>query len=80
MIKAKEAKVISQSVELDESILNRVSIAIVTRASQGKYFVDITSIMTEANSIDIYIEYFKSLGYSVYKLFNNHKGVYLTWN
>lgn len=80
MIKAKEATIMTKAAELDESILNRVSVAIITRASKGKYFADITSIMTAVNSIDTYIEYFEGLGYSVYKLFNNRKGVYLTWN
>lgn len=80
MIKAKEAAIMTRSAELDESILNQVSVTIITRASQGKYFADITSIMTEVNSVDSYIKYFKGLGYSVYKLFNNRKGVYLTWN
>lgn len=80
MIKAKEATIMAKAAELDESILNRVSVVIITRASKGKYFADITSIMTAVNSIDTYIEYFRGLGYSVYKLFNNRKGVYLTWN
>ena len=38
MIKAKEATIMAKAAELDESILNRVSVAIITRASKGKYF------------------------------------------
>lgn len=79
MIKAKEAAIMAKSAELDESVLNRIGIAIIARASKGKYFADITSVMTKVNSEDIYIEYFKSLGYSVHRLWNNCKGIYLMW-
>ena len=79
MIKAKEASIMAKDAELDESILNRVSVAIITRASKGKYFADITSIMVGVSSENTYIEYFKSLGYSVHRLWNNCKGVYLMW-
>ncbi len=79
MIKAKEATIMAKAAELDESILNRVSVAIITRASKGKYFADITSIIEGVSSENTYIEYFKSLGYSVRRLWNNCKGVYLMW-
>ena len=79
MIKAKEASIMAKATELDESILNRVSVVIIKRASEGKYFADITSIITGVSSENTYIEYFKSLGYSVYRLWNNCKGVYLRW-
>lgn len=79
MIKAKEAAIIAKSAKLDESILNRVSTAIITRASKGKCFVDITSIMEKVSYTDAYTEYFKSLGYSVHKFWNNCKGFYLMW-
>lgn len=79
MIKAKEAAIMAKSAELDESVLNRIGVAIIARASKGKYFADITSVMTKVNSEDIYIEYFKSLGYSVHRLWNNCKGIYLMW-
>jgi hypothetical protein len=79
MIKAKEATIIAKAAELDESILNQVSAIIITRASKGKYFADITSIMAGVSSKNTYIEYFKSLGYSVYRLWNNCKGLYIMW-
>lgn len=79
MIKAKEAAIIAKSAKLDESILNRVSVAIITRASKGKCFADITSIMEKVSYTDAYTEYFKSLGYSVHKFWNNCKGFYLMW-
>lgn len=50
MIKAKEATIMAKAAELDESILNRVSVVIITRASKGKYFADITSIMAGVSS------------------------------
>ena len=79
MIRAKEASIIAKAAELDESILNQVSVVIITRANKGKHFADITFIMAGVSSENTYIEYFKSLGYSVHRLWNNCKGVYLMW-
>lgn len=79
MIKAKEARVLTQSSKLNQRVLDEVSCTVITGASKGKSHADITSIMAGVSSENTYIEYFKSLGYSVYRLWNNCKGVYLRW-
>ena len=45
MIKAKEAKVISQSSELDQQILDKISFTIIKEANKGNYCANITSII-----------------------------------
>ena len=59
MIKAKEAKVISQSTELDQQILDKISFTIIREANKGNYCANITSIIY--NLPHNYIEYLKEL-------------------
>lgn len=77
MIKAKEAKVISQSAELDKQILDKISITIIKEASKGNYCADITSIIY--NLPYTYIEYLKEFGYSIKNLYNGIPGIYIVW-
>ena len=77
MIKAKEAKVISQSSELDQQILDKISFTIIKEASKGNYCADITSIIS--NLPHTYIEYLKELGYSIKNLYNGIPGIYIFW-
>ena len=77
MIKAKEAKAISQSSELDQQILDKISITIIKEASQGNYCADITSIIS--NLPYTYIEYLKEFGYSIKNLYNGIPGIYIVW-
>ena len=77
MIKAKEAKAISQSSELDPQILDKISFTIIKEASQGNYCADITSIIY--NLPHTYIEYLKEFGYSIKNLYNGIPGIYIFW-
>ena len=77
MIKAKEAKAISQSSELDQKILDKISITIIREASQGNYCANITSIIY--NLPHNYIEYLKEFGYSIKNLYNGIPGIYIFW-
>lgn len=77
MIKAKEAKVISQSAELDKQILDKISITIIKEASKGNYCADITSIIY--NLPYTYIEYLKEFGYSIKNLYKGIPGIYIVW-
>lgn len=79
MIKAKEAKAITRSVELDQRTLDQISVAIITEASQGNYSADITGIMYGLPHDYTYIEYLEELGYSIKHLDNGRKGTYVQW-
>ena len=77
MIKAKEAKVISQSSELDKQILDKISFTIIREANKGNYCANITSIIY--NLPYTYIEYLKELEYSIKNLYNGIPGIYIVW-
>ena len=77
MIKAKEAKIISQSSELDPQILEKISFTIIREANKGNYCANITSIIY--NLPHTYIEYLKELGYSIKNLYNGIPGIYIVW-
>lgn len=79
MIKAKEAKAISQSVELDQQILDKISFTIIKEASQGNYCADITSIIYKLPHAYPYLEYLKELGYSIKDIHNCIHGTYVVW-
>lgn len=79
MIKAKEAKAISQSVELDQQILDEISFTIIKEASQGNYCADITSIIHRLPHDYPYILYLKELGYSIKDIHNCIHGTYVVW-
>lgn len=78
MIKAKEAKVITQSVELDEHILAAINIAIITEASKGNYAAGIGSILPTTN-VAKYYDYLRELGFNICTLYRGENGVYVTW-
>ena len=78
MIKAKEAKVISQSSELDQQILDKISFTIIKEASQGNYAAQISSILPTTN-IDKYYDYLKELGFEISTLYKGEHGVYVVW-
>ena len=78
MIKAKEAKAITQSVELDEHILDAINIAIIKEASQGNYAAQIGSILPTTN-VDKYYDYLKELGFGISTLYKGEHGVYVIW-
>ena len=77
MIKAKEAKAISQSFELNQQILDKINITIIKEANKGNYCADITSIIY--NLPYTYIEYLKEFGYSIKNLYNGIPGIYIVW-
>ena len=79
MIKAKDAKAISRSVELDQQILDQVSCTIITEASQGNYYANISSIMEGINSREAYFTYFKTLGFTTAYRDNGNPGLYIMW-
>lgn len=79
MIKAKEAKVISRSVELNQQILDKISSTIIREASQGNYCANITSIIYNLPHNYTYIEYLKELGYSIKDLYHGIHGIYVVW-
>lgn len=78
MVKATEARVITQSVELDEHILDAINIAIITEASKGNYAARIGSILTTAN-VAKYYDYLKELGFKISPLYKGDHGVYVVW-
>ena len=78
MIKAKEAKTISQSVELDQQILDQINFAIIKEASQGNYAAQISSILPTTN-IDKYYDYLRELGFEISTFYKGEYGVYVVW-
>ena len=78
MIKAKEAKVITQSVELDQQILDEIGFTIIKEASQGNYAAQIGSILPTTN-VDKYYDYLKELGFEISTLYKGEHGVYVVW-
>lgn len=79
MIKAKEAKVISRSVELNQQVLDKISCIIIKEASKGNYRADITPIIYNLPHNYTYIEYLKELGYSIKDLDHGVHGIYVVW-
>ena len=77
MIKAKEARAITHSVELDQQILDKISFTIIKEANKGNYCADITSIID--NLPHNYIEYLKEFGYSIKNLYKGIPGIYIVW-
>ena len=78
MIKAKEAKAISQSVELDQQILDEISFTIIKEASQGNYAARISSILPTTN-VAKYYDYLRELGFGISTLYKGEHGVYVVW-
>ena len=78
MIKAKEAKTISQSVELDQQILDEIGFTIIKEASQGNYAAQIGSILPTTN-VDKYYDYLRELGFEISTLYKREHGVYVVW-
>ena len=78
MIRAKEAKAISQSVELDQQILDEISFTIIKEASQGNYAARIGSMLPTAN-VDKYYDYLRELGFEISTLYKGEYGVYVVW-
>lgn len=78
MIKAIEAKAISQSVELNEHVLDAINIAIITEASKGNYAARIGSILPTTN-VAKYYDYLKELGFKISPLYKGEHGVYVVW-
>lgn len=79
MIKAKDARIISSSVKLDEHILDAINIAIIKEASKGKFFANITEIMAEISYKRAYFNYFEELGYYFSSLRDGYPGLYIEW-
>lgn len=78
MIRAKDARVITQSVELDEHVLDAINIAIITEASKGNYAARIGSILLTTN-VAKYYDYLKELGFKISPLYKGEHGVYVVW-
>lgn len=78
MIRAKDAKAISRSAILDQSILDRISFAIIKEASKGNYAAWIGSILPTTN-VDKYYNYLKELGFGISLLYKGEHGVYVVW-
>ena len=78
MIKAKEAKTISQSVKLDQQILDEIGFTIIKEASQGNYAAQIGSILPTTN-VDKYYDYLRELGFEISTLYKGEHGVYVVW-
>ena len=78
MIKAKEARAITHSVELDQQILHEIGFTIIKEASQGNYSAQIGSILPTAN-VDKYYDYLKELGFGISTLYKGEHGVYVVW-
>lgn len=78
MIKAKDAKAISQSVELDQQILDEIGFTIIKEASQGNYAAQIGSILPTTN-VDKYYDYLRELGFEISTLYKGKHGVYVIW-
>lgn len=79
MIKAKEAKAISISVELNQQVLDNISNAIITEASKGNRRANITFIHKEMKHEKAYFDYFYSLGFKTSYLDNGDPGLYIIW-
>ena len=79
MIKAKEARAITHSVELDQQILHEIGFTIIKEASQGNYCANITLIHKEMKSEKAYFDYFNSLGFKISYLDNGDPGLYIMW-
>ena len=78
MIRAKDAKAISQSVELDQQILDKIGFTIIKEASQGNYTARIGSILPTTN-VDKYYDYLRELGFEISTLYKGEHGVYVVW-
>ena len=78
MIKAKEARAITHSVELDQQILHEIGFTIIKEASQGNYAAQIGSILPVTN-IDKYYDYLRELGFEISTLYKGEHGVYVVW-
>ena len=78
MIKAKEARTITYSVELDQQILDQINFAIIKEASKGNYAAQIGSILPATN-VDKYYDYLKELGFEISTLYKGEHGVYVVW-
>ena len=78
MIKAKDAKAITQSVELDQQILDEIGFTIIKEASQGNYAARIGSILPTTN-VDKYYDYLRELGFEISTLYKGEYGVYVVW-
>ena len=78
MIKAKEAKAISQSVELDQQILDEIGFTIIKEASQGNYAAQIGSILPTTN-VGKYYDCLRKLGFEINTLYKGEYGVYVVW-
>lgn len=78
MIKAKEARAITHSVELDQQILNEIGFTIIKEASQGNYAARIGSILPTTN-VDKYYDYLKELGFEISPIYKGEHGVYVVW-
>ena len=78
MIRAKEAKAISQSAVFDPQILDQINFAVIKEASKGNYAAWIGSILTTTN-VDKYYNYLKELGFEISTLYKGEYGVYVVW-
>ena len=78
MIKAKDARAISQSAVLDPHILDQVSFAIIKEASKGNYAAWIGSILPTTNG-NKYYDYRKEVGFEISNLYKGEHGVYVVW-
>ena len=78
MIKAKEARAITHSVELDQQILHEIGFTIIKEASQGNYAARIGSILPTTN-VDKYYDYLRELGFEISTLYKGEYGVYVIW-
>ena len=78
MIKAKEARAITHSVELDQQILHEIGFTIIKEASHGNYAARIGSILPTTN-VDKYYDYLKELGFEISPLYKGEHGVYVVW-
>lgn len=78
MIKAKEAKAISISVELDQQVLDNISNAIITEASKGNYAAEVSHLLP-VNKVGRYIDYLHELGFKTHPFYKGEHGVYVTW-
>ena len=78
MIKAKDAKAISQSVELDQQILDEIGFTIIKEASQGNYAAQVGSILQTTN-VDKYYDYLRELGFEISTLYKGEHGVHVVW-
>ena len=78
MIRAKDARAISQSAVLDPQILDQINFAIIKEASKGNYAAWIGPILPTTN-VDKYYNYLKELGFEISTLYKGEYGVYVVW-